>query len=336
MPRPLRKRFEGARYHITVRGNRRARIFLTNADRERFLEQLDHSLEQDAVVLYAYVLMPNHYHLFLETPRANIDRFMGRLNTAYATYFRYKHAQPGHVLQGRYGAKVVGGDDYILALTRYIHLNPIKVDRMTKYPLAERLAYLRSYPWSSYRGYVSAASEQERTDYRWRSLIGGTTVSAQRTRYKAYVERAAGENDEMITAAMKRSNYAIGDEEFVGVVEKDFDELRHAQKYSQDVIWARDAAVPLEEINRVVASVFGIKPDLLKRHGRAAGHAKLVAVEMACRYGGLSQRDVGKRYGVSGMGVTHQRRRLRDHLRGTRSLRERLERVERNIRNVKC
>jgi len=70
------------------------------------------------------VLMPNHYHLLVETPLGNVPRFMQRLNTAYSMYFRLQHRRPGHCFQGRYGAKLVRGEDYLLRLTRYIHLNP--------------------------------------------------------------------------------------------------------------------------------------------------------------------------------------------------------------------
>ncbi len=77
MPRHLRRRYEGAKYHVTNRGNGRERIFYRNDDYERFFRQLTEGLEKDQVTLYAYCLMPNHYHLFVETPSGNIDRFMG-------------------------------------------------------------------------------------------------------------------------------------------------------------------------------------------------------------------------------------------------------------------
>jgi len=92
-------------------------------DNGRFLDQMDAALAKDEVTLYAYVLMPNHYHLLVRTPLGNLQRFMQRLNMAYGMYFRYKHSKPGHCFQGRYGAKPAGGDDCILRLTRYIHLN---------------------------------------------------------------------------------------------------------------------------------------------------------------------------------------------------------------------
>jgi REP element-mobilizing transposase RayT len=85
-------------------------VFFDFEDYARFLDQLDAALEADEVILYAYVLMPDHYHLFVETPLGNIQKFMQRLNTAYSMYCRFKHNRPGHCSQGRYGAKLVQGD----------------------------------------------------------------------------------------------------------------------------------------------------------------------------------------------------------------------------------
>ena len=89
MTRPWRLRFAGAKYHVTQRGNGAQAVFLCDGDCQRFLEQLDECLEKDGITLYAYCLMPNHYHLFVATPTGNIHRFMQRLNTAYCMYFRY-------------------------------------------------------------------------------------------------------------------------------------------------------------------------------------------------------------------------------------------------------
>ena len=154
MPRPWRLRFAGAKYHLTQRGNGGQAVFLGADDYGRFLEQLDHCLEANGVKLYAYCLMPNHYHLLAETPLGNVQRFMQRLNTSYAMYFRYKHTRPGHCWQGRYGAKLVKADEYILRVTRYIHLNPIKVQAFADRPRSELLEHLDGWLWSSYAGYA--------------------------------------------------------------------------------------------------------------------------------------------------------------------------------------
>ena len=161
MSRPWRVNYAGAKYHITSRGNGRDRVFVQAEDYERFMEQLESALKQDEVVLYAYALMPNHYHLLIETPLGNLQRFMQRLNTAYSMYFRYKRKRPGHCFQGRYGARLVEGDDYLVRLTRYIHLNPVKTAKYKNVSMAEKRACINGYKWSSYRGYAGLMEEEE-------------------------------------------------------------------------------------------------------------------------------------------------------------------------------
>ena len=122
MARLLRVQFPGAIYHVTVRGNERQLIFRDDPDRGRFLERLAQSQELYSVRLYLVCLMPNHLHLLLETPRGNLSNFMARLVTAYTVYDNLRHHRVGHLTQGRYKARMVEGNQYLLKLSRYIHL----------------------------------------------------------------------------------------------------------------------------------------------------------------------------------------------------------------------
>ena len=130
MARPLRVQFPGAIYHVNCRmvGDWRAEkslLFRDDADRERFLDQLAERVESFQIRLFLFVLMTNHLHLVFETPQANCARFMHALSTAYAVYYNLRHSRHGHVLDGRYKAKLVEADAYLLALSRYVHLNPV-------------------------------------------------------------------------------------------------------------------------------------------------------------------------------------------------------------------
>jgi putative transposase len=174
MPRPPRVDFADSVYHVTSRGNGRADIFLSDDDRRWFLGQLAHHLQLTGVVLYAYVLMDNHFHLLVRTPRANLSAFMQRLLTAYALYARYKHRRPGHVFQGRFKAKLVEENAYLLAATRYIHLNPVKIAACRRMSRQERLDRLEAYASSSYRTDITRV---RRRRWPWprvwrRSLVG--------------------------------------------------------------------------------------------------------------------------------------------------------------------
>lgn len=328
MPRQWRLSYPGAKYHLTQRGNGGQRVFFTRADQARFLEQLDYCLETNHVILYGYCLMPNHYHLFVETPLGNVQRFMQRLNTAYAMYFRYKHKQPGHCWQGRYGAKLVKGEKYILGLSRYIHLNPVKVKGWRGRSAGEALRQLSGYEWSSYRGYAGISKPEERIDYRWLDLAEGRGAGGKRKAYRKYVERMACQDDEEYLRVAGASGYAIGDEEYLEEVAEQLKSRRRERAVTSDIVWPEDKLPGIEAVEAAVMKEFGAKRADLHCHGRRAGVAKAVAVELCCRLSGKSQRAVGQYFGYStDAGVGKQRQRLTLKLLDDKKLFSRIQKI---------
>jgi REP element-mobilizing transposase RayT len=142
MARPLRLQYPGALYHVTARGNARQPIYTDARDRQQFLAVLAGVVERFAWQCYAYCLMDNHYHLLIETPRGNLSVGMRQLNGVYTQRFNRRQGRVGHVFQGRFKAIVVEREQYLLALCRYVVLNPVRAG-VVKQP--ER------YRWSSYR-----------------------------------------------------------------------------------------------------------------------------------------------------------------------------------------
>ena len=142
MARPPRIQFEGACYHIFSRGNRRARIFRTDADYARFEEILLETMRWSGVLLYNWSQMPNHFHFNVETPSGNLAEFMQRLKTRYAKHFNRIHGLVGHVFQGRYGAVLCEKEAHFQEIIRYVELNPYRV---TGQPLAP----FPTWRWSS-------------------------------------------------------------------------------------------------------------------------------------------------------------------------------------------
>ena len=297
MPRPWRLSCAGAKYHLTVRGNGREAVFRKPEDYIRFMEQLDAALEADGLILYAYVLMPNHYHLFVETPMGNVSRFMQRLNTAYGMYFRFKHKRPGHCFQGRYGAKLVEGDRYILGLTRYIHLNPVKGEGMKAVAVDRKRALLRDFPHSSYCGYAGLSKPEPRIDYRWLERMGSVTERGNRQAYGRYVEGMLQEDDGQFLDETGKSRYAIGDERFREESEQALKEKRQERAVTGDVIWPEDRRPDVETVAGVAASVLGVALADIRFHGHRLGERKALAVEWCCRLSGASQRAVGQYLG---------------------------------------
>jgi putative transposase len=307
MPRPPRIDFADALYHVTSRGNGRATIFHDDADCERFLAQLAQHLRLADVHLLAYVLMGNHFHLLVRTPRANLSRFMQRLLSSYALYSRYKHRRPGHLFQGRFKAKLIEDESYLLAVSRYIHLNPVKTAATRRWSAAQRLRHLESYRWSSYRGHVSKADVQEFMRYDVLKEYGRDPAAARR-RYRAYVHACLTEDDGPLLDALAANRYSIGSESFVEKTDERIERRRTGGIQDHDLDLPR-RVVALDDIDAAVARHFKIEEQRLSQHGHRAGPAKAVAVELAVRLADLSGRAVGGHYRISstGVGAIHRR-----------------------------
>jgi REP element-mobilizing transposase RayT len=157
MARPLRLEFEGAIYHLCARGNARQRIFHSEGDRLRFLELLEKSAQRFDAAILCFVLMENHFHLVAQTQRANLSRWMHWLMVSYTVYSNRCHCRSGHLFQGRYKSFLVEKGDYLLGLSRYVHLNPVRGVRLGSGTPSERRRRLRRFDWSSYRGYAGLA-----------------------------------------------------------------------------------------------------------------------------------------------------------------------------------
>jgi REP element-mobilizing transposase RayT len=145
MSRPLRLEFPDALYHVTARGDRQEDIFEDDQDRELFLATLEQVISRFNWICHAWCLMDNHYHLLIQTPDGNLSKGMRQLNGVYTQASNRRHRRVGHLFQGRFKAILVDSDAYLLELSRYVVLNPVRAG-IVKKPAA--------WPWSSYRASV--------------------------------------------------------------------------------------------------------------------------------------------------------------------------------------
>src|SRR4030042_6401217 len=155
--RPLRIQYSGAAYHVTCRGNERKEIFKDDRDRETFLEILAYSSKIYNIKIFSYMLMENHFHLLIETPLGNLGGFMRQFNITYTGYYNRRHNRVGHLYQGRYKSILVEKESYLSVLSRYIHLNPVRIKAVEikaveKKTDEEKIQYLRNYTWRSLPG----------------------------------------------------------------------------------------------------------------------------------------------------------------------------------------
>lgn len=158
MARPLRIEFTGALYHVTSRGQWQEDIFLNDEDRNNWLAVLEKVCSRFNWVVHAYCQMTNHYHLVVETPDGNLSLGMRQLNGQYTQRFNRRCGYAGHLFQGRYKAILVQKDSYLLELSRYVVLNPIRAG------MVERLI---DWPWSSYPSVIGKTPPPEWLDTDW-------------------------------------------------------------------------------------------------------------------------------------------------------------------------
>jgi REP element-mobilizing transposase RayT len=337
-----RVEYAGAIYHVTVRMvghawenghglNPAVCLFRDDAERERFVEQLGERVEAYGIRLYAWCLMLTHFHLYLETPRANLGRFMHSLETAYTVYSNLRRERHGPLV-GRYKAKPVEGDDYHLALSRYVHLNPVRTKAAQERTLEERRDLLRAYRWSSYRAYVGKATAPE-----WLTCgpilahCGGRTTE-QRREYARFVESSLAQGDEETVLAIKASPLAVGGETFIDWIRAQLIERARQSKHPDDTGLRKVAPVAsVDRVLGVAADVMGVAPAALKARRR---HSDLrgLAAHMLCRHADLTQREVAAVLGMrSGSAVAFQLQRLAARLKADRTLRCQVAAIERQL-----
>ena len=184
------------------------------------------SVEVFNVEVHCYILLDNHFHFLLRTPEANLGRLMQRFNTAYITYYNLRHHRSGHLYQGRYKAILVEADEYLLELSRYIHLNPVRFKKYRETPLEEKSKILKDYAWSSLPGYIRLKS---RNDFlRYDAVLGymGGDDKKGRIRYRDFVLRGLVKNlDNPLEEA--KASAILGSDSFVVWIKERFLISRH-------------------------------------------------------------------------------------------------------------
>lgn len=203
MARPLRIEFQGALYHVTARGDRREPIYEDGEDREVFLSTLAAVIRDMNWLCHGYCLMTNHYHLLIETPDGNLSKGMRQLNGVFTQASNRRHRRCGHLFQGRFKGILVDKDAYLLELTRYVVLNPVRA-RMVHQPA--------DWPWSSYRAMVGRADSPSWLETDALLAQFSDQITEARARYAQFV--AEGLDVASPWEHLKGQIY-LGDEEFV-------------------------------------------------------------------------------------------------------------------------
>jgi putative transposase len=276
MVRPLRLEFSGALYHVMSRGNRREALYLDDTDFARFLTTLGEVCDRFNWVVHAYCLMSNHYHVLIETPDGNLSRGMRQLNGVYTQWFNRRHRKVGHLFQGRYKAILVQKEAYLLELSRYVVLNPVR---------AGMVAAPEEWFWSSYR---AALGQEEAPDWLETDWLLAQFGRERRAARGAYVEFVAAGQSAANPLEDVRHQLFLGDDAFLARFQDakappDLAEVSRAQR--------RSLAKPLAHYAQVHAD-----------RSRAMATAYLS--------GGYTMKDVAAHFGVHYMTVSRAVRRF--------------------------
>jgi len=203
MSRPLRIQYPDAWYHVMNRGRRGEEIFTRKNDYTVFIDLIKELVEDYNVKIAAYCLMPNHYHLLVQTPDANISRSMRHLNGVYTQRFNRIHHCDGQLFRGRYKSILVDADRYLLELLRYIHRNPLESG------LVENL---QKYSWSSHKGYLSGAKKWDWLHKDFILSLFSKNEAESVRRYRQFVSKVILEEINQILARKKLTS-VIGSNE---------------------------------------------------------------------------------------------------------------------------
>ena len=181
MARPPRIAPPGAVLHLTARGNRRQEIFLDDRDRGRFLSMLGVAVSRHGWRCHGYCLMPNHFHLLIETPTGDISAGMQRLDGGYAQSFNRRHRFDGHLFQSRFHSVLLESNWHLLEVSRYIVLNPVRAS-LCRDPVDWR--------WSSYRALMALVPIPGFLTVDWLLEQFGADARSARTAFRRFVGEA--------------------------------------------------------------------------------------------------------------------------------------------------
>ncbi len=276
MARPLRLEYAGALYHVTSRGDRREDIYFDDDDRIAWLKILGSVCARFNWVVHAYCQMTNHYHLLVETVDGNLSRGMRQLNGQYTQQFNRRHGMVGHLFQGRYKAIVVQKETYLLELSRYMVLNPIR---------AGMVKQLEDWSWSSYRAVADLDESPQWLDTDWLLSQFGKRRKKAIEDYRKFILEGKGASSPLNDA---RHQLLLGDDAFVERhrAKMNPEELREVSKAHR-----RTLALPLAEYQQ--------------RYDQ-----RQEAMARAYLSGAYTMREIGEYFGVHYMTVSRAVRRF--------------------------
>jgi len=311
MARPLRIEYCGAVYHITARGNERKPIFREGKDCQRFLEILSDLPQRFGAVIHGYALMGNHYHLLLETPMGNIAKAMHWVNATYTGYFNRTHGRIGHLLQGRYKGLLIEKERYLLAVSRYIHLNPVRAN-MVEQP--------EQYEWSSYAQYIGEQKRSLWLTCDWILRQFSKDADEAKKLYQEFAREGMRTQDNPFEHL--KGGVVLGSQGFVDEINERMSIKRH-----REVPESRRLAkgLTIEETTAAVAERLGTTATAIREARKHDNQARKVCMYLLRTRTNLSNEEIAGYFGTGYTAVSHTVSRFRREMARKQSLRKLVE-----------
>ena len=310
MPRQSRIDAPRALHHVIVRGIERKAIFKDNEDRDAFVDRFGKVFSESSTPCFAWALMANHVHMLVRTADTPLATLMRRLLTGYAIAFNRRHCRHGQLFQNRYKSILCQEDTYLLELTRYIHLNPLRAG------IVKTLAALDTYAYTGHSVLMGRARAGWQDDSKILGMFAKNKKTA-REKYRAFVKNGidAGRRPELVGGGLIRSlggwqiaktlmkgherlkgdERILGDSAFVQQV------LEHAnESYSRRQQYATKG-VDLKTLSQRVADYFGLPVKQLYAPGRypAVVQARSVLCFLAVRELGETGTELARTMGLT-------------------------------------
>lgn len=314
MARKPRIHLPGGIYHVILRGNGGQVVFLTDADRCRFFLLLQEGGCRFGYRVHAFCCMTNHIHLVVQAGEIPLSRSMQNLSFRYTRWINGREKRSGHLFQGRYQAILVDRDAYLLELSRYIHLNPVR---------AGLVARPEEYPWSSYRAYLGQETLPWLTTD-WVLAQHGNSRAKARASYQAFVLAGAGEGSRPDFYGSGLDSRILGDDSFVEKC------LASSEK--------RVRSLTLQQIIDRVCRLYDLDlADLqAKSQRRKASEARAVAGWLARESGCVTLTDIARRVNRDVGSISSSVRRLTDRFAEEPELARRLSSLNDALEDEYC
>ena len=285
MARPLRIEYPDAWYHVMNRGRRGEHIFSDDQDYIMFTALLKETAEMWNVRIAAYCLMPNHYHMLIQTPDANISRSMRHLNGVYTQRYNSRHKCDGQLFRGRYKSILVDTGSYLLQAVRYIHRNPLRAGLVNR---------LDAYKWSSHKGYLSIADKWGWLHKNYILSLLSKNRKDWLRHYRKWVS-VADEDEVSQKISGKKWPVCIGPQAFIDRIKEKYG----SKKMNKEIPSSRELLPDIKRILDEVCRSYGVEDtEIFKMQRGKTNEARSAAIYLTRKLRMDTFKKIGDQYGI--------------------------------------